>query len=162
MSARQRTVAFTNALSGVRTQVPIELPVDQGKCLRLNLIRYNLSRFRGSVPTDVEALMALTPSKSLSENLPTNQVNWFQEPRFWFRWHPFVRIGGTSESEVIPMTHEIPIPEGVDLVGNLHLVVFNINFSLDLNFLVELFYTFEAVAPGVRRQLRVRDREPRS
>jgi len=112
------------------------------------------------VATLVQSMYALTPSEELTkENIPTIAL-WMRERRFWFPWVQTVRIGGTSESEVIEMTHEIYMVPGLDTVGNLYFSAFNFNWAALAEYRCDIYYELTPVDRVVRRQLRVKDRDP--
>ena len=156
----QRAITFVDADSGARAFAPMTFPVDQGTCQRINLVRYNIGSLRTSVATSVESIMALTPSEELSRNLPLALQDWLSDPRLWFVWHFLLHIGSTSDEAMVEMTREIPIPRGMDIVGDLHLCVLSINQAVNSRYQVEVFYDFRNATQAVRRQLRVKDREP--
>lgn len=156
--SNQRGTALIDLLgSGASVSVPLRLPVTPGHCTRIHLVRYMVAAFRESVPTKVQSLYSLSPNLELAdEALPSNNDEWIRESRFWLTWNQMLHIGSTSDEAMVQLTYDLPIPGGLDFVGDLRFCVLNVNWESLVNYRCEVIYEVIPVDATVRRQLRAR------
>lgn len=154
----QRTSQFVDIGSGATLFSRIVFPIAPGMVVRLRHVRYSLDNVRVSVPTIVQALVFMTPFRAVARLSFATIQRYLEHPMCWLPWVPTFNIGSTSDSSWVEMHKEIPLV-GLDLVSDLYLVCFNLNWSLNLQANVELVYEYVSVPDDIRRQLRAMGRE---